>query len=164
MDSMRRSKLVNPWTAPALWAASIFATSSRYIDSRSFIHAVAPALPSRQAQYDFPSFWHRYWWVFVKGWHVTEYAVLTLLLIRPIRTVVAGSWPLLVAFLASVGYAASDEFHQTFVHGRGGRVTDVAIDTLGATLGLMAILIVPRLATVARVRLARHVPSPTAAR
>jgi VanZ family protein len=37
-----------------------------------------------------------------------------------------------VAFALSSLYAASDEFHQTFVEGRSGSPVDWAIDTAGA--------------------------------
>ncbi|WDC84212.1 VanZ family protein [Caloramator sp. mosi_1] len=42
----------------------------------------------------------------------------------------------LIAFLICFVYAASDEFHQYFVPGRGPRVKDVLIDSLGAIVGI----------------------------
>jgi VanZ family protein len=42
----------------------------------------------------------------------------------------------LMAFGLSLGFAATDEFHQSFVSGRTASVRDVAIDGLGAFLGL----------------------------
>lgn len=36
-------------------------------------------------------------------------------------------------------YAATDEYHQSFVYGRGPSVRDVGIDTLGATLCLLLV-------------------------
>ena len=41
--------------------------------------------------------------------------------------------------------AATDEFHQLFVPGRGARVTDVLIDSLGAAAGILLFLAVRRL-------------------
>jgi VanZ family protein len=41
-----------------------------------------------------------------------------------------------VAFALAVLYAASDEFHQTFVEGRVGAIHDVAIDAIGAAIGI----------------------------
>lgn len=64
-----------------------------------------------------------------KGAHMVGYAALALL------ARYAGLPPLLAWLLAFL-YAVSDEFHQTFVPGRNGTVTDVFIDTLGAGLGL----------------------------
>ena len=43
----------------------------------------------------------------------------------------------IVSFLFSVVYAASDEFHQTFVVGRDGNIIDVLIDSSGTLVGIM---------------------------
>lgn len=34
-------------------------------------------------------------------------------------------------------YATSDEIHQVFIQGRSGQISDVAVDTLGALIGLL---------------------------
>ncbi|MGF0032687.1 VanZ family protein [Bariatricus sp. SGI.154] len=39
--------------------------------------------------------------------------------------------------ITGVAYAASDEFHQLFVPGRAGRITDVMIDSLGLMMGIL---------------------------
>ncbi len=64
--------------------------------------------------------------------HVAEYAVLGWLIQRARGS--GGSWwqPWLIA----IAYAATDEFHQLFVPGRGARVVDVMIDSAGAAMGL----------------------------
>lgn len=50
-----------------------------------------------------------------------------------------------------LAYAISDEFHQTFVSGRNGNVTDVLIDFSGACIGmLISYLIIYRLITLRR--------------
>ena len=65
--------------------------------------------------------------------HFTEYFVFSLLILRAIR---AGrrethlAWTA-VAILLVAGYAALDEFHQSFVPGRTPLLTDVLIDTTG---------------------------------
>ena len=73
-----------------------------------------------------------------KAAHMTEYAVLAwiclgncmqYLLLRKKRYV----W----AWLAASCYAATDEFHQLFIEGRSGEIRDVAIDSMGALLGLL---------------------------
>ena len=43
----------------------------------------------------------------------------------------------LVSLIFSIFYAASDEFHQTFVDGRDGNVIDVLIDGSGAFFGML---------------------------
>jgi len=73
-----------------------------------------------------------------KAGHVTEYGVLAFLLWRAISK--EREWLALPslggAFVLSLLYAISDEFHQTFVLGRSGRLTDVGFDALGALLAL----------------------------
>ncbi len=65
--------------------------------------------------------------------HVFEYFILTFLLYRAfkgsfnINGLYLFVWPSVLSFL----YAASDEFHQTFVPGRHGCVRDVLIDAAG---------------------------------
>ncbi|HTH48593.1 MAG TPA: VanZ family protein [Candidatus Limnocylindria bacterium] len=77
-----------------------------------------------------------------KAGHVTEYAVLTALLWRALNGPGLGQtrpWPRRLAWLAwslAVAYAASDEFHQTFIPSREGSLRDVGIDALGAALAL----------------------------
>ena len=44
---------------------------------------------------------------------------------------------LLISLIICVLFAASDEFHQTFVAGRTGRPLDVIIDSIGAIFGLL---------------------------
>ena len=66
-----------------------------------------------------------------KGAHVTEYAMLALLLVRALGREVP-------AFALGVLYAASDEFHQSFVRGRHAAPLDVAIDAVGVLIGLTA--------------------------
>ncbi len=74
--------------------------------------------------------------------HAAEYALLCFLWWRALATRFAPREALGAALLISIGYAALDEFHQSFVEGRNGSPVDVAIDTLGA--GLAATLIARR--------------------
>jgi hypothetical protein len=73
--------------------------------------------------------------------HVTEYAVLALLLWRAFRNIqVLRTKTLMVFGAALLGcalFAASDEFHQTFVKSRTPAVRDVLLDVTGALLGLL---------------------------
>ena len=73
-----------------------------------------------------------------KGAHVTEYCVLYLLC----RRAFAKSFDLwtpskvnLAAAVFSVLYAASDEYHQSFVPTRGPSAADVGIDAAGVAAG-----------------------------
>ena len=74
--------------------------------------------------------------------HVTEYAVLAVLLWRARRRPVAGDarpWRCSeagFALMMAALFAASDEWHQSFVPTREGRFQDVFIDSAGALAGL----------------------------
>ncbi|MFW7378990.1 MAG: VanZ family protein [Oligoflexus sp.] len=72
-----------------------------------------------------------------KGAHIFSYALLAILWLRFLRTWnLRLSLALSMAFLASVAYGASDEWHQTFVAGRTGAMEDIFIDACGALMGL----------------------------
>ncbi len=82
--------------------------------------------------------------------HVTEYAVLALLIWRALRrppepTVSSWRWSEAGLALALAAlYAASDEFHQAFVPSRQASVWDVLLDTAGAAFGLFCLWAVGR--------------------
>jgi VanZ family protein len=81
-------------------------------------------------------------WLVRKAAHMTEYALLAWLWWRALRRPVRNdprpwSWKIAgAAWALTILYAASDEFHQTFVANRTGSVVDVGIDSAGAALGL----------------------------
>jgi VanZ family protein len=63
--------------------------------------------------------------------HMVEYALLVFLWWRALRDVVAARTAVFVALAISVAFAASDEYHQSFVEGRHGTPVDVLIDSVG---------------------------------
>jgi len=75
--------------------------------------------------------------------HLTEYGIFALLLHRcfPIQGALRGERPrAFLSVLAAAAYSLTDEFHQVFVPGRHGCVTDCAIDSTGAALAMLLIL------------------------
>ena len=82
--------------------------------------------------------------------HLTEYAVLSLLLWRAVRKPDKNNprpwrWrEAMIAILIVFAYASSDEFHQRFVPTRTPLVSDVFIDTGGAVVGMLALWSVGR--------------------
>jgi VanZ family protein len=78
-----------------------------------------------------------------KAGHLSEFAVLGILMLRAIRSVPAlmsrrtGKGMVLLAILLCALYACTDETHQLFVSSREGCVTDVMIDTFGASMGIL---------------------------
>jgi len=73
--------------------------------------------------------------IFKKSAHAVGYALLALAYLRGIG--LRRRWALPIAWFLAIVYAFSDEFHQSFVSGRGARVTDVMIDSIGALIGLV---------------------------
>ena len=67
-----------------------------------------------------------------KSAHMTEYGVLWWLWYRAL-----GFRRLGVAVAITLAYAATDEFHQTFVHGRHGTPVDVLIDATGVAIAIL---------------------------
>lgn len=106
-----RNKFLN-WLPVFLWATLIF-----YLSSQSGLKSGLPW------PYDF---------ILRKGAHITEFAVLFLLLLRAMLAAgFQNKKALILSALFAIFYAALDEWHQTFVFGRDGNIKDVGIDTLG---------------------------------
>jgi VanZ family protein len=75
-----------------------------------------------------------------KAAHVSEYAILAVLLYRAFVHTVFQSRRALsagIVLLSCAAYAASDEFHQSFVPSRTASLRDVMIDLCGATLAIL---------------------------
>jgi len=71
--------------------------------------------------------------------HFAEYALLCVLGWRALRTRTSAGRAVVLAFVISSAYAATDEFHQTFVEGRNGTPVDWAIDSAGAAAAALRI-------------------------
>jgi VanZ family protein len=104
------SRTLTHWVPVLLWAGLIFALSS------------IPHLGTGLGTWDL---------ILRKCAHMTEYAVLAFLLARACEREAP-------ALALGILYAASDELHQAFVRGRHASPIDVAIDTVGLLIGLLA--------------------------
>lgn len=80
-----------------------------------------------------------------KAAHMTEYFLLALSLQLPLTAWSSNRLTpklrILIGFAATVLFAALDEFHQTFVPGRSGNFTDVCIDSTGALIASLCLLL-----------------------
>jgi VanZ family protein len=132
------------WVPVLLWMLVIFSASA---DSKSYQHSstlfepllrwLFPHMPPAQIA----ELHH----LFRKCCHLTEYAILALLVWRAIHRPVKNQrrpwqWDeaglaLAIVFL----YAATDEFHQIFVPTRTPLISDVLIDTSGGAMALIAL-------------------------
>jgi VanZ family protein len=110
-------RFLGVWLPVALWCALIFWFSSR------------PDLDLNHLAPRSPWLW---WldWPLRKCAHALEYAVLYVLVRR--------GWPPAAAWVFCAAYAVSDEWHQTLVPGRDGKISDVLIDCAAA--GVAALL------------------------
>lgn len=72
--------------------------------------------------------------------HATEYAILAVLMYLNICQYTPHTTKRYVlAWTGATLYAATDEFHQLFVEGRSGMISDVGIDGIGAVIGILMI-------------------------
>lgn len=72
--------------------------------------------------------------------HMTEYFILAVTVSLPFYVYgLRGFLLLLVAGLICVGFACGDEYHQSFVDGRGPSIKDVGIDSIGVFFGIMTV-------------------------
>ncbi|NIK13307.1 VanZ family protein [Alkalibacillus almallahensis] len=129
------------WLLVILWMALIFyfshqpGTESSNL-SGSVMQVVLNLLPFVSEDTEFIHVLIR------KGAHVFVYFVLAILLMNAIRLHHFRTVNRVVLALGvSVLYAASDEYHQTFIDGRAGQVSDVLIDSAGAVLGIGVYLV-----------------------
>lgn len=75
--------------------------------------------------------------------HVTEYFALAVAVAFPLYVYGLHGLPLMfVAGLFCVAFACTDEYHQSFVSGRGSTVRDVLIDSFGIFWGIILVRIV----------------------
>lgn len=75
--------------------------------------------------------------------HMTEYFLLAVAVSFPFYVYGLRGVPLmLVAGFICVAFAAGDEYHQSFVAGRGPSVKDVGIDSIGAFFGILTVQLI----------------------
>ncbi|MBE5846707.1 MAG: VanZ family protein [Lachnospiraceae bacterium] len=78
-----------------------------------------------------------------KGAHMTEYFILAACVAFPLYVYgIRGLKLIIFAGVFCVGFAATDEYHQSFVSGRGASPRDVAIDSIGIFPGILCTMLV----------------------
>ncbi len=123
-NQLKLKKLLSLWLPPIIWMGLIFLLSSR------------PTIKTTQI----------YWQDFLvkKTAHFIEYAILSFLYIRAfLGSSFSRKKTFILAFLISLIYAASDEYHQSFIPGREPRVRDVVIDSIGALFAIYVVATKP---------------------
>ncbi len=135
-----RGSTVARWWPVLAWAIVISLFSTHLFTADNTGHFILPIL-----HWLFPnasrltlSFMH---FVVRKCAHFTEYFLLSLLILRAIRrdrNELRLAW-VMAAILVVAGYAALDEFHQSFVPGRTAEFSDVLLDTLAGVAAQAAV-------------------------
>ena len=121
----------------------IVASSSTVIFAHEFIQMMARyVLPTDGSVTAFQVFWGSCWFAVVKGWHMTEFAAVCLVLVAVLNRLFPGLGQknVAIALLLTTLFAINDEYRQTFVPGRGGTWADVCFDVFGASLAGLSCL------------------------
>lgn len=113
------------WALLLIWVVLIFVSSMTVVTPKQLASGVQTATGTSAE--GFLESWKAIWWLFVKGWHATEFALLYFL-------ARSASVNAKYAVLLSLCYALFDECHQILVPNRGARISDVCIDFLGVML------------------------------
>lgn len=75
-----------------------------------------------------------------KAAHMTEYFLLAVAVSFPLYVYgVRGIFLMLLAGMICVSFAGFDEYHQSFVEGRGPSIRDVCIDSSGVLVGILLV-------------------------
>jgi VanZ family protein len=136
----RMRQFVKYWLPLLIWLVVIFLGSTSVMSAEHTSRYIVPFLLWLKPGMSPTAIW-TILVVVRKCAHVSEYAVLALLLWRALRSVRALQPKTLAVFGAVLGgctlFAASDEFHQMFVNSRTPSVRDVFLDVAGALVGLL---------------------------
>jgi VanZ family protein len=124
------------WVPALLWMSFIFWMSTGTFSAENTSLIIEPILRFLMPSLS-PEKMDMLHGVIRKLGHLTEYFILGILLFRAFRS---SSRELLIrrwafsSFLVAVLYAATDEFHQSFVSTRTASLFDVGMDALGSIL------------------------------
>jgi VanZ family protein len=130
-------RFVKYWMPAILWMALIFIGSTDVLSAEHTSRFLVPLLRWLDPHISWATLNQIQIGIRKLG-HLTEYAILAALFWRGLRSGIQR--PMLTLFavvlIASGIFAASDEFHQSFVASRTSSVHDVMIDICGALIGL----------------------------
>ena len=135
------------WLVTLAWAAEIFDLSTATFGGVFTTWLLSQILHLLHLTVAFPTFrlLHH---LMRKAAHLTVYGIFSMLLYFSLGGSRSREWHwkrALGALLLAGGYSLTDEFHQSFVPGRGPSIVDCGIDTIGATLGMMIVFVSCRL-------------------
>jgi VanZ family protein len=146
---VRTVRFFKYWLPVIVWMAIIFGASTNLGAPRNTSRIIAPILRLLNPNITDETIGKVQYGIRKTG-HAVEYAILALLIWRARRKTILPepkTWhrrDAIVAILVSALYAATDEFHQSFVSTRQASVWDVILDTAGAVMGIFLLWIIGR--------------------
>ena len=127
------------WLPVLIWIALIFIGSSDLMSAEHTSRIIGPILRWFNPNISVETIARVQFFVRKAG-HLTEYAILAALFWRALRRGASWKTKMSILFLAiwfgCAIFAATDEFHQSFVPSRTVSPIDVMIDVAGALIGL----------------------------
>lgn len=136
---MKVPRFVKYWMPAILWMALIFIGSTDILSAEHTSRFLVPFLRWLDPHISWAAL-NTIQIAIRKLGHLTEYAILAGLLWRALRNGTGATMKMSILFgvvlVACGGFAASDEFHQSFVPSRTSSAHDVMIDLGGALIGL----------------------------
>jgi len=145
-------RFFKPWLPVICWMVVIFLASTDMGSAEHTSRIVEPLLRWLRPGISQDGI-NRVHFLIRKTAHLTEYSILAVLLCRAVEQSRRnfGHWKsVLVALGVATLYAASDEFHQSFVSSRTASVRDVMIDSCGAMIGLFIFWVIHSAASALR--------------
>jgi VanZ family protein len=137
MRGLNFREIIRSWLPVALWMAVIFLGSTDLMSADHTSRFITPLLrwlrpdisPGAIAQVHF---------YVRKAAHLTEYAILAILIYRAWRgSLSTFRSKALATLIFAIFFAAADEFHQSIVASRSASLGDVSIDLMGTMIGLL---------------------------
>jgi VanZ family protein len=151
---MKTYGAANRWMPVIGWVVLIFVGSTDVLSAEQTSHFVVPFLLWLDPQIPVATMTPIHFALRKLG-HLAEYAILAALLWCALRGTLISIRSVAIAvlvFSASVGFAASDEFHQSFFPTRTASIRDVMIDTCGAAIALALCLALRRRSRRAKIK------------
>ena len=137
---MKFVDILKSWLPVVLWMMLMFAASTDLLSSEHTSRYLVPFLRWLKPDISAATIAQIHFLI-RKSAHVTEYAILTVLLWRAFRfhrRDARNVWPQgAIALAVAIIFAATDEYHQAYVPTRGSSASDVMIDSCGAAFGLV---------------------------
>jgi len=146
-DLCRMRTFLKYWLPVLAWLGLIFIASTDLMSAEHTSRIIGPILRWFNPDVSAATIARVQFFVRKAG-HVTEYAILAMLVWRGLRR--GTGWPAKMsilfvgAWIVCAIFAASDEFHQSFVPSRTASPRDVMIDVIGALVGLTICVAVAR--------------------